>query len=325
MDVKYLNYIIAIANNHNMTRAAKELYVSQSSLSQYLAKLEKELGTPLFNRSKGDLTLTPAGELYVKAAEQVVAIQRTLYENIASLSGANKKRVIRVAATSNWGLRMMAEIIPLYSLQHPDVIIEISEVSLPALRKALVDGTIDLGLAADVTTEIYSGQADLLRKEEVLLAVPRTHPFARAQQAPATGARPSITREEIKEHFSDPDVFFLLSKKGASLRMLSDSYFDSFGYKPNTNVETNSISATLRMVSAGIGIAFVAESCSTDRDNVAYYSFNPPLYRLNLMIRQKDWTIGEPEQAFMNLILGYFKNNTECPYLAEGFSISPQG
>lgn len=320
MDVKYLNYIIAIANNHNMTKAAKELYVSQSSLSQYLTKLEKELGTPLFVRSKGDLSLTEAGELYVEAARKVVAIQRELYERIAESSGENKKRTIRVAATSNWGLRMMSEIIPLYSLQHPNVVIEISEVSLPALRKALVDGTVDVGLAADITTEIYSGQADVLRKEQVLLAVPRSHPFARDY---APGA--SITKEDILEHFSDPNVFFLLAKKGASLRMLSDTYFDSFGFKPNTNVETNSISATLRMVSAGIGIAFVAESCSTRYDNVTYYAFNPPLYRLNLMIRQKDWIIGEPEQAFMQLILGYFRNNTECPYLAEGYSISPQG
>ena len=45
MDVKYLNYILAIANRHNMTKAAEDLFVSQSSLSQYLSRLEQELGT----------------------------------------------------------------------------------------------------------------------------------------------------------------------------------------------------------------------------------------------------------------------------------------
>lgn len=48
MDVKYLNYILAIAKHKNMTIAAEELFVSQSSLSQYLSRLEQELGTPLF-------------------------------------------------------------------------------------------------------------------------------------------------------------------------------------------------------------------------------------------------------------------------------------
>ena len=90
MDVKYLNYILAIANRHNMTKAAEDLFVSQSSLSQHLSRLEQELNTPLFTRSKNELTLTPAGQLYVDAAKQVVKIQKELYQNIAALSRRGK-------------------------------------------------------------------------------------------------------------------------------------------------------------------------------------------------------------------------------------------
>lgn len=53
MDTKYLEYIITIADEKNMTKAAEKLYVSQSSLSYYLSKLEHELGTPLFIRGGG--------------------------------------------------------------------------------------------------------------------------------------------------------------------------------------------------------------------------------------------------------------------------------
>lgn len=56
MDTKYLTYILTIAKRQNMTKAAEDLFVSQSSLSQYLSKLENELGTALFYRSKGSLT-----------------------------------------------------------------------------------------------------------------------------------------------------------------------------------------------------------------------------------------------------------------------------
>ena len=90
MDIKYLNYILAIASRHNMTKAAEDLFVSQSSLSQYLSRLEQELGTPLFTRSKNELTLTPAGELYVDAAKKVVKIQKELYQNITALSKRGK-------------------------------------------------------------------------------------------------------------------------------------------------------------------------------------------------------------------------------------------
>ena len=53
MDTRYLTYILTIAEEKNMTKAAKKLYVSQSSLSQYLTKLEQEIGTPLFFRTRG--------------------------------------------------------------------------------------------------------------------------------------------------------------------------------------------------------------------------------------------------------------------------------
>ena len=61
MDTHYLNYILTIAEKRNMTKAAQELFVSQSSLSQYLSKLEQELGTPLFLGGK-------AGDLHQKSA-----------------------------------------------------------------------------------------------------------------------------------------------------------------------------------------------------------------------------------------------------------------
>ena len=80
MDTRHLTYILAIAQKKNMTKAAEELFVSQSSLSQYLTKLEQEIGTPLFFRTRGELTLTPAGALYVEAAKQVIRIKKQLYK-----------------------------------------------------------------------------------------------------------------------------------------------------------------------------------------------------------------------------------------------------
>ena len=86
MDTKYLKYVLTIARKKNMTKAAEELYVSQSSLSQYLSRLEQEIGVPLFIRAKGELLLTPAGELYVEAARKVIQIQKDLYHNIKAIS-----------------------------------------------------------------------------------------------------------------------------------------------------------------------------------------------------------------------------------------------
>lgn len=311
MDVKYLNYILAIANRHNMTKAAEDLFVSQSSLSQYLSRLEQELGTPLFVRSKGELSLTPAGVLYVEAAKKVVKIQKELYQNIAAL---NHKGRIRVGVTSNWGLRMLAEIIPLFREQYPGIIIEITETNLPSFKKFLAEGTLDVGLAADVSTVPFGSLVQILREEEVFLAVSMFHPYALAHPSGSP-----ITAEEVKANFANDSL--LLSKKGSSLRMLGEQFFESCGFEPVAVCETNNISATRSMVAQNAGIAFISESCSVNRNNIAYYPLSPAMKRLNLVVRQKDWVLNEPEQAFMDLILNYFKNNTEQPYLAEKYSI----
>lgn len=306
MDVKYLNYILAIANRKNMTKAANDLFVSQSSLSQYLSRLEQEIGTPLFFRSKNELTLTPAGELYVKAAEKVVKIQKELYRDIAAL---NEKGRIQIGATSNFALRMLSEIIPQFRSQYPGISIEISETSLPEFKKMLMEETIDLGIAADTDTAPFGEQAIVLRRERVFFAIPSDHPYTRINSSGV------ITKDDLIEHFSNAN--FLLSKKGSSLRTLLDHVFDAQSFLPSTFCETNSISATRSMIAHHAGVSFIAESCSIDHRHITYYEMDPELYRLNLVICRKGWKRSKPENAFLALITSYFDRNTDEPYIAE--------
>lgn len=313
MDVRHLQYIIAIAQQKNMTRAARELFVTQSSLSQYLTRLEKELGTPLFHRARNELVLTPAGELYVEAARKVIRIQKELYQNIARL---DERGHITVGATSNFALRMLAEIIPLYKQEYPAVSIEISEVGLPALIQMMAQGTLDLGIAATVTTTPLDDQARLLRQEEVFFAIPADHPYV--QENP-TGI---LTAQELVTHFAQDN--FILSRQGSSLRELSDRLFAACRFTPSAFCETNNIATSRSMVASHAGVTFVAESCSVDRDYIRYYSLNPALLRLNVLFTRKGWVMGPAEERFCSCLTGYFQKHTESPYLAERYAGSVQ-
>ena len=75
MDLKQIEYILKIAEEQNITHAAEKLFITQSALNQQLLKLEKELGTPLFYRSRTDWHPTPAGEIYLNAAKDILLIQ----------------------------------------------------------------------------------------------------------------------------------------------------------------------------------------------------------------------------------------------------------
>ncbi|WP_367565295.1 LysR family transcriptional regulator [Lacrimispora sp.] len=296
MDTRYLSYILTIAQKGNMTKAAEELFVSQSTLSQYLSKLESELGTPLFYRSKGRLSLTPAGHLYIQAAGKVISIKNTLYQNIQNLDNRGH---ITVGVTSQFGLEMLIEIIPAFKALYPEVTIEISEAGLPALTKLLLEESIDCGIMALNLTEPFSpDQITILREEEVLLAIPASHPYCRKNRD-----KP-IKIEEFEENFGDENI--LLSKKGSTLRYITDEVLEQTGWIPRTVCETNSISATRSMVAMGIGVTFIGESCSKERERVAYYSVAPRQTRLNAFVTRKNWILNQAAAGFCENIKKYF-------------------
>ncbi len=297
MDTRYLNYILTIAQKGNMTKAAEELFVSQSTLSQYLSKLESELGTPLFYRSKGRLSLTPAGQLYIQAAGKVISIKNTLYQNIQNLDNRGH---ITVGVTSQFGLEMLIEIIPAFKARYPEVTIEISETGLPALTKLLLEESIDCGIMALNVTEPFSpDQITILREEEVLLAIPASHPYCRKNPD-----KP-IKIEEFEENFGDENI--LLSKKGSTLRYITDEVLEQAGWIPRTVCETNSISATRSMVAMGIGVTFIGESCAKERERVAYYSVTPRQTRLNAFVTRKNWILNQASATFCEDIKNYFQ------------------
>ena len=78
MDTKQVEYILKIAEENNITKAAAKLYITQSALNQQLIKLEKELGTPLFHRSRTNWHLTEAGKFMSETPNICFRLKRTL-------------------------------------------------------------------------------------------------------------------------------------------------------------------------------------------------------------------------------------------------------
>ena len=180
MDTRHLQYILTIAQKQNMTKAAEELYISQSSLSQYLAKLEQEIGVPLFERTRNHMLLTPAGELYVEAAQRVLSIEKHLYENIRSM---NNKSHITLGLTSQLCLKMLTAVVPSFKAEFPEATVEITEGNVIDLSRMLQEEAIDCAVMAIHDTSAFSpDQVDILGVEEILLAVPKNHPYCKKIQ-----------------------------------------------------------------------------------------------------------------------------------------------
>jgi DNA-binding transcriptional LysR family regulator len=295
MDVRHLEYIIEISEQKNMTKSAENLFVSQSSLSQYLSKLEAELETPLFNRNKNEMTLTPAGNLYVESAKTVVQLKKKLYQNIKNLSGTGR---ISIGVTSQWGINMITNIISEYKKTFPNVILEIIQDSVPSIKKDINLGKIDFALMSVNTLNDVLVKYEVLRQEEIVFAVPNTHNYCLIHKNESK----QIITSELEQIFRNDS--FILSKKDSTIRIIADNIFKINNFSPDTVCELNSMAAVIEMVSKEVGVAFVPASFSKPNKNIIYFSFIPKLYRYNILAYRENLILNDAE----NILINYSKN-----------------
>jgi len=93
MDIKHLDYIIALADEHSLSIAARKLSVTQSAVSQHLSKLENELGASLFNRTNSEWTLTEEGRIYLEMAREIVRLEERAAAAISERAGSGSGRL----------------------------------------------------------------------------------------------------------------------------------------------------------------------------------------------------------------------------------------
>src|SRR5436309_15124549 len=98
MQLQQLVYFVSVARNLHFTRAAQEVHVSQPALSKQIHELERELGTALFNRARGNITLTAAGETLLPLARRILADADSARVQVQELVGLARGR-LRLGAT----------------------------------------------------------------------------------------------------------------------------------------------------------------------------------------------------------------------------------
>ena len=158
MDTKQIEYILKIAEENNITKAAEKLFITQSALNQQLLKLEKELGTPLFHRSRTNWRLTEAGEIYIEGAKAALQIKNTTYNRIYDVVSARKGH-LTIGLTPGRGLRMFTSIYPELHRSFPNLDVRPIEMRVRAQQDAIAKGDIDVGLMTltqkDQTSDTY--------------------------------------------------------------------------------------------------------------------------------------------------------------------------
>ncbi len=228
MNTKHAQYMLTVLQEGSITAAARKLYISQPSLSQMIRLVEKQLGAPIFNRNTDPISLTYAGQKYMDAARQVLAINRNLAREIEELN-QEEQGTIRLGIPVQRAMQLLPYVLPKFKTRYPYVDIDLQEHGSAVTETLLLEGGVDL---ACLTTYPRNRELTyiLIEKEELVLLTSRDSRIAKRI--------PSGTPIDILEA---RDETFICSKPGHSVRATQDALFASRNMHPRILMETISI------------------------------------------------------------------------------------
>ncbi|MBR5559539.1 MAG: LysR family transcriptional regulator [Oscillospiraceae bacterium] len=267
MNTNILRYIIAVSEEKSFTAAAKKLYIAQPSLSQSIRTLEKQLGAELFDRSTNPLTLTPAGEIYVLWAEQVLSTQRQIERQIVDVVEGTDT-ILRVGASAERTRFLLSPVMKRFFELRPRCIVRIHDVTASQLTRLLEEEKIDLLIGnPDIDPVRYSSIP--ICEEQILLAVPSS--FAANLPSPSANDRyPEVDLAQFK------DFPFVSLPAEQTLGTTLRQYCSASGFIPNIRLECRLLSNLHTMIADGIGVGLVGEPfvryLRNDDSRVRYYS-----------------------------------------------------
>lgn len=298
MDIKNPEYILEIARQQSVTHAAEKLFVTQSTLSQYLLKLENELGTPLFSREKSGLVPTEAGHVYLHAARAVVQIQNAAEASIAAL----KKEGFLCVGVSFWGLTLLTGLLPAFKSRFPDITLRIFVDDYAHLKVMMQAGRIDLAVISITEEDDRPAQGAVdLRREELVVALPREaaycleHPDAEF-----------ISEKQLPQALGTLD--FIALDEGASIRRIEDALFRRLMYRPHVICEVEREDSATRMVDAGVGAAILSQEDVRGVRSIRSFRLDPPLYRENIMVLRRGVKRTEALTGLEELLVAQARN-----------------
>lgn len=293
MDLKQLEYIVGIAEEKNITKAAKKLYITQSALNQTLLKLEKEVGEPLFERSKLNLYLTEIGKIYIEQAKKILEIRKETYEKIDEIKG-DYNSIIRIGLTPERGMLMFLSIYPIFHEIYPNIKIEALELSVEEQHKMIEERKLDIGFVNVAESQKKSNIYQEIRKEKLVLAIPNKI-FKNLKSKNIQ----DILNEIVKEDF-------VMLPQNTTIRKVIDEYLKKYQLFPKILFESKNSSLLIKMVESQLVCTIVSEIHAIKSNDIEYILLdNFPHLDYSVMFK-KDKFLTTPIKKFINLAKEYW-------------------
>jgi DNA-binding transcriptional LysR family regulator len=255
MELRQLEYLAAVVSHGSVGRAAQEIYVTQSALSQQIARLEDELGLTLLNRGPKGVEPTPAGLEFLDHARAILGrvseARAVVDDHLGAIRG-----VARVVATS-YDSRELPAALASFHRAHPQVQLAFQHSSAAQIVEQLASGVADVALlAVDASGPKLSDQisSQTIAEEALCLLTARGDELSLGGESGTSG----VTIDDLRGRS------VIMPGRGTALRSLLDDAFAQVGFSPLPRFETNHPEMIRELVSAGLGVGIVPRSWLDD-------------------------------------------------------------
>jgi DNA-binding transcriptional LysR family regulator len=254
MELRQLEYFVAVAEECHFTRAAKRLHVAQSGLSASIRSLERELGASLFLRSTRQVELTPAGRALLVEARRALSATDAAKDAVAAVQGLLRGS-LAIGSLQCLHVVHLPAVLARFLAAHPGLEIRLRQGGSGELIEQVRAGRLDLAFVsrpARCPDDVVVGP---LASEPLVLACALEHPFA---------ARAQVELVELRaEQFVDfhPDW---------GTRDLVDNVLAAAGVERRVSLEVTDVHSLLDLVTFGLGVALVPQSFAVKTDRVRF-------------------------------------------------------
>lgn len=243
MNTRQLQYAVLLSQMRNFSLVANKLNITQPALSKQILSLENELGVKLFDRTTNPLTLTAAGEHFIREAKELIYKEEQLLRSMERYESGQAGRLV-IGITPLRSSYLISDTVKTVREQFPEVTIKLREAASGILRKEIAEGKYDFAIVSlPVDDSIL--EARPLEQDRLVLAVPKK----------LAHLIPNTDRLEEIEFADCKALPFVVAGQGQEMRILFDKLCASANFTPSVAVEVVELATAWTIASAGVAAA----------------------------------------------------------------------
>lgn len=241
-----LDYIVAIAEEHNLTKAAQRLYVSQPTLTVHLNRLEEQLGVKLFDRSTSPITITDAGRFYIEKMKLIADQERAVRSSLIGIAAPEKTFNVGIGMVR--GQHWLPLILPAFCQMHPDIRIHLLQMPEFRMADALQQGKMDIliGIVPNMRSDIEV--VDILKERMILAASPKFGLLSEQKERKNRETPCVVSPEKLN------GLPFILPNPELGLYKSYETLMRINRFQPGQTITVNDNNTGLKLARRGLGV-----------------------------------------------------------------------